>query len=312
VLNHALFKGLLFLAAGSVARASGIRNIERLGGLARAMPRTAAAFLLGSLAICGLPPLNGFASEWLLYLGAFRGLGFPQWLSSLVVLGSLALIGALALACFTKAIGAVFLGEPRTPEALQAVESGISMTAAMAVLAGSCILLGVAPMVMAQPLDRVLAEMGSGGTVLPQLSELASLLPLSLLALAIAVLALVLWRWAGRISALDRVPTWDCGYAEPTPRMQYTASSFADGILGWFAWILRPEIRSARIRGLFPAATSFHSQLPDLVLDRGLDPGLKGGARLLGGLRFLQAGHLSVYLLYVLLTLLTLLVWMVL
>jgi hydrogenase-4 component B len=312
VLNHALFKGLLFLAAGAVVKVSGTRNIERLGGLARLMPRTAAAFLLGSWAICGLPPLNGFASEWVLYLGAFRGLGLPHWGSALVILAALALIGALALACFAKAFGAVFLGEPRTQKAAAATEVDAAMTGAMGILAGGCILLGLAPLIMALPLDRVLIEVCPGGPALPRLSELIPLLPLSIIALVIAVLAFFLWRWVGRTpSEEDRLPTWDCGYAQPTPRMQYTASSFADMVFSWFSWLLLPIVRTARIKGFFPFASSFHSQLPDLVLDRGLEPGLKGTARLLGALRFLQAGHLSVYLLYVLLTLLTLLVWMV-
>ena len=310
VLNHALFKGLLFFAAGSVAKAAGSRDIERMGGLARTMPRTAAAFLLGSWAICGLPPLNGFASEWLLYLGAFRGLGLTPWMSSLGILAALALIGALALACFAKAYGAVFLGEPRTDPAASARESGVAMTGAMAILGGGCVVLGLAPALMARPLDRVLAELG-GGTALPRLAATAALVPLSALALLVAVLAFLLWRWVGRTPGPQPVPTWDCGYAAPTPRMQYTASSFADGILGWCSWLLLPNVRAARIRGFFPAGSSFHSQLPDLILDRGLDPGLQGAARILGALRFLQAGHLSVYLLYVLLTLLTLLVWMV-
>lgn len=310
VLNHALFKGLLFFAAGSLVKASGTRDIERLGGLARTMPRTAAAFLLGSWAICGLPPLNGFASEWLLYLGAFRGLGLAPWMSSLGILAALALIGALALACFAKAFGTVFLGQPRSAEAAGTRESGGAMTGAMAILGGGCLLLGLAPALLARPLDRVLAELG-GGVPLPRLAATAALLPLSVLALLVAVLALLLWRWVDLPTRQPRVPTWDCGYAEPTARMQYTASSFADGILGWCSWLLLPVVRVARIRGFFPSGSSFHSQLPDLVLDRGLDPGLQGAARIVGALRFLQAGHLSVYLLYVLLTLLTLLVWMV-
>ncbi|MBL0313943.1 MAG: hypothetical protein IPP78_14835 [Holophagaceae bacterium] len=108
VLNHSLFKGLLFLAAGSVVHATGTRDLERMGGLGRLMPKTSAAFLVGAWAICGLPPLNGFVSEWLIYLGAFRGLVMTRWWFSLITLGALAVIGALALACFTKAYGVVF------------------------------------------------------------------------------------------------------------------------------------------------------------------------------------------------------------
>ena len=132
VLNHSLFKGLLFLAAGSVVHAVGLRDLERMGGLGRRMPWTSAAFLVGSWAICGLPPLNGFVSEWLIYLGSFRALGFFQWPWSLVVLTALALIGALAMACFAKAYGAVFQGSPRTEAAGAAHESPRSMLVPMA------------------------------------------------------------------------------------------------------------------------------------------------------------------------------------
>jgi hydrogenase-4 component B len=226
-------------------------------------------------------------------------------------LAALALIGALALACFAKAAGAVFLGEPRTPAAAAAVEAPASMRAAMGILAGACALLGLAPVLLARPLDRVLAELAGAGPALPRVADLASLLPLSLLALAAAGLGAGLWRWSRGSRPGGRVPTWDCGYAAPTARMQYTASSFAEGLLRWLGWLLRPEIRKPRIKGLFPGASSLHTRFPDLVLERGLEPGLDGASRLLGGFRFLQAGHLPVYLLYVLLTLLALLLWMV-
>ena len=120
VLNHSLFKGLLFLGAGSVVHATGSRDLERMGGLAKAMPFTAGAFLAGSWAICGLPPLNGFISEWLIYLAAFRGLSFPRGAWAGLAMAALALIGTLAAACFAKVFGVVFLGEPRSAEAAAA------------------------------------------------------------------------------------------------------------------------------------------------------------------------------------------------
>ena len=116
--NHGLFKALLFLSAGSLIHATGTRSIDRLGGLARAMPRTALAFLVGAVAICGLPPLNGFVSEYLLYVGFLQtvaGAGDDTWLAGAFGAPALALIGALAVACFAKVFGAVFLGVPRSP-----------------------------------------------------------------------------------------------------------------------------------------------------------------------------------------------------
>ena len=130
VLNHALFKGLLFLGAGAVIHATGTRDIDHLGGLIRRMPWTAAMFLTGSVAICGLPPLNGFVSEFLIYVGAFAGIGLPGisvW--GAATIAGLAMIGGLAAACFTKAFGIVFLGEPRNDQARHGHEVGWAMRA---------------------------------------------------------------------------------------------------------------------------------------------------------------------------------------
>lgn len=310
-LNHSLFKGLLFLAAGSVVHATGTRDLERMGGLGRSMPRTAAAFLAGAWAICGLPPLNGFVSEWLIYLAAFRGLAQARWGFSLITLGALSIIGALALACFAKAYGIVFQGEPRSEEAAQARESPPAMLAPMGLLAAACVGLGLAPAVIAGPLNRVLSLLAGEAQPLPALGSLAGLSWLSFLAIPLLVLGFILWKWAAPEPQPRRQPTWGCGYAAPNARMQYTASSFSDGLVQGMSWILWPKTVGGRVRGFFPFPRRFETHLPDPVLDRVAGPGLSGSAFLLSGLRFLQAGHMSIYLLYVLLTLLVLLVWMV-
>ena len=148
VVNHAMFKGLLFLGAGAVLHATGTREIDRLGGLAKRMPWVAGAVMVGAVAISGLPPLNGFVGEFLIYLGALRGetsLG-PAWaVPSLMVLAALALIGGLAAVCFTKVVGIAFLGEPRTEQAAAAHPPGLLMTLPMIVLAVGCFLVGHRP-----------------------------------------------------------------------------------------------------------------------------------------------------------------------
>ena len=159
VCNHALFKSLLFFSAGSVIHAVHTRQIDQLGGLAKAMPRTALFFLIGALAICGLPPLNGLVSELFLYLGLFRTLGASSaggvsWAGAAFAAPALALIGALALACFVKAFGAVFLGTPRTERAEAVHESGPLMLGPMTILAACCLLIGLAPLLTAPLLDR--------------------------------------------------------------------------------------------------------------------------------------------------------------
>ncbi len=311
VLNHSLFKGLLFLAAGSVVHATGTRDLERMGGLGRLMPKTAAAFLVGAWAICGLPPLNGFVSEWLIYLAAFRGLALSRWGFPLITLGALAVIGALALACFAKAYGVVFQGQPRSDQAAQAAESPSTMLVPMGILALACAAIGLAPVLSAAPLDHVLSMLAGNGQHLPTLGSLAGLPWLSFLAIPLLLLGFILWKWAAPKPYAKEQPTWGCGYTAPNARMQYTASSFADGLVQGMSWVLWPKVLGGRVRGFFPFPRRFESHLLDPVLDRIADPGLRGTAFLLSGLRFLQAGHLSIYLAYVLLTLLMLLVWMV-
>ena len=310
VLNHSLFKGLLFLGAGSVLHATGSRDLERMGGLAKGMPFTAGAFLAGSWAICGLPPLNGFVSEWLIYMAAFRGLAFARSSWSVLSLAALAMIGALAAACFAKVFGVVFLGQPRSPEAAAAQEPPRSMRAPMGVLAGACMAIGVAPALLAPALTRAVAATGLAGPA--DLGGLAHLATLTWVALPLLACAGLLWAWS-RHGARPRagLPTWDCGYAAPVPRIQYTASSFADGLVSAMRLVLWPQVRWRRVLGLFPAQRGYSSHVPDPVLDRVAGPGLDLTARALSVLRFFQSGQLPLYLLYILLTLVALLVWMV-
>jgi hydrogenase-4 component B len=314
VLNHSLFKGLLFLGAGSVVHATGTRDLERLGGLARRLPVTAAAFLAGSWAICGLPPMNGFISEWLIYLAAFRGLAQAHSVWSVLALAALAMIGALAAACFAKVYGVVFLGSPRSPEAARAAEPPASMRGPMLALGGACLAIGALPILLAPALGRAAAAMvGQPIPVsLAQMAHLGTLTALALPLLAGAAL-LLLWsrRWAGGHKAAGGPPTWDCGYAAESPRIQYTASSFADGLVGALRFVLWPREHRVRLRALFPPSRGYHSHVPDPVLDRFAAPGLGLAARGLGLLRVFQSGQLPLYLLYVLITLVALLLWMV-
>ncbi len=310
VLNHSLFKGLLFLGAGSVLHATGTRNLERMGGLARTMPLTAGTFLVGSWAICGLPPLNGFVSEWMIYLAAFQGVLRTPSAWSVLSLAALALIGTLAAACFAKVFGGAFLGTPRSPEAAAALEPPPSMGVPMGILAFACIAIGLAPALMAPALDRAISALILPGTA--GIRELAHLPLLTILALPLLGIAALLLAWS-RKSASPRaeLPTWDCGYSAPLPRAQYTASSFAQGLVSGLRAVLWPQIHWPRVQGLFPFWGRFQSHVPDPILDRLASPGLGLLARGLALLRFFQSGQLQVYLLYILLTLFALLVWMV-
>ncbi len=314
VWNHGLFKGLLFLSAGSVLHATGTREIDRLGGLWRQMPRTGLAFLVGAVAICGLPPLNGLVSELLVYLGLFRigAAGSGAWLAGALAAPALALVGALAVACFVKVFGAVFLGQPRSPAADRAHEAGPAMLVPMAVLAAGCFFIGLAALLVAPVLDAaVVAWIGAPGA--PALASIAPLAWLSLTSAALlAALALTgAWLAARARSARSALPvgTWDCGYAAPAARMQYTASSFAEMIIRLLGGALRPAVHPPHLDGPFPGPARFHSHLPDTVLDRAVVPGFSLAGRAFSRLRVIQGGNTHLYLLYILAALLALLLW---
>ena len=179
VWNHALFKALLFLSAGSVIHATHTREIDHLGGLGRKMPWTAGLFLIGAVAICGLPPLNGFISEFFLYLGFFstvRETVAPVYGAAAFAAPILALIGALAVACFVKVFTTIFLGTPRSTHSDHASESKLAIIAPMVVLAACCLIIGLAPQGLPLILDRsVRAWAPEIGERLPLLSDVAPL-----------------------------------------------------------------------------------------------------------------------------------------
>jgi hydrogenase-4 component B len=316
VWNHGLFKSLLFLSAGAVIHATRTRELDALGGLGRAMPCTALCFAVGAVAICGLPPLNGFVSELLIYLGLFRSLGIDGgggWGGAAFAAPALALIGGLAVACFVKAFGTVFLGQPRSAHALHAHEPGISMVGPMFALGACCLGIGLAPWLVTPLLEsaiRVCAPEGAGG--LPSLAMLAPLgwVGATGLWLCIVLLLAGLLLVRGiRHGAVAFAGTWDCGYAAPSPTMQYTSSSFAQMLVGLFAWVLRPHTQGPGAAGLFPSREQFVSHVPDLVLDGVLRPLFRLGVRMAAAMRYFQAGNVQAYLFYIVVFLMILLLW---
>jgi hydrogenase-4 component B len=319
VWNHGLFKALLFLGAGAVIHATGERALDRLGGLAKRLPATSALFLVGAVAICGLPPLNGFVSEWLIYVGAFHTAGAqspaPLALAGLVV-PALALTGALAVACFVKVFGVVFLGEPRTPAAATAHEPGASMLVPMFVLGAACAAIGVVPWAVAGPLEAAAGVVlgPSAAAALPAggLAAAAGLDTLSLVAAALLIglgFAWLLWGRRRAPAGVAEAVTWDCGYAAPTARMQYTATSFARTLVDLFGWALRPERHGPGPMPVFPTAAGFVVHARDFMLDGLLRPAWEAAGRAVERIRVLQRGPVQLYVLYVLVAVIVLLVW---
>ena len=224
VWNHALFKSLLFFCAGSVIHSVHTREIDHLGGLAKSMPWTSLCFVIGSVAICGLPPLNGFVSEFLVYVGLFRTLavGAESTFGGLAFAApALALIGALAVACFVKVYGTVFLGTPRSAHAHHAHEAPMSMLGPMGMLVACCFLIGLAPLITAPVLGKAISawapNLKEPGSRLVALAPLGSITTMGLLLVTAAALAsAALW------SRIVRAPsssgaTWGCGYLAPGP-----------------------------------------------------------------------------------------------
>jgi NADH:ubiquinone oxidoreductase subunit 5 (subunit L)/multisubunit Na+/H+ antiporter MnhA subunit len=309
--NHALFKSVLFLGAGAVSHATGTRNIEELGGLARQMPLLALTFVIGAAAIIGVPPLNGFVSEWLVFRG-LMGAGIAGGAVRIAVLAVplLALAGGLALACFAKVVGVMFLGTPRSDRTQGTGEAGAGLLAPAAALAAACVLLGLLPTLVLPALLRV------GALVAAQPADTSAVTLAGVMqdagrvslfaALVVATLAVL---WAGRALMLRRRivrrgPTWACAFEPVTPRMQYTASSFATPLLHVFG----------RLTGVhtFRGATVLHTVASDPVLEGALAPIWRRARDQALRLRAIQHGRLRLYLLYVVVTLLLVLGYVVL
>jgi hydrogenase-4 component B len=318
VWNHSLFKSLLFFAAGAILQGTHTREIDRLGGLGKRMPRVMRLFLVGAVAICGLPPLNGFVSEWLLYLGLFRtldgapGTTFP---AAALAVGALAMIGALAVACFVKLFGTVFLGSPRTAAAVhpEARDPGICMTLPMGLLAAGCLGLGLLPMaalpMLAAAVRAWVPMPGLAAATATADGALAWIAALGLALVALVVVVAVAWRLLPRARQCRGAVTWDCGYARPTARMQYTGSSFGQGLVGMFAFLLWPRRDPPALATPFSRETSFRSLVPDAVLDRLVLPCGRLLGRHVPRLHLLQQGQTQLYALYILVMVIVLLLW---
>ena len=304
VWNHGLFKPLLFFGAGAVMHSTGTRDMERLGGLAKRMPALAAIFLVGCVAICALPPLNGFASEWLLYLGFFRSLGSPSPVAATSAV-ALAMIGALAVACFVRLYFTVFLGLPRSGAGEKAQDPGARMIVPMAVLALGCAAVGLFPSLAVPVLEGAVRAWASvagtpdAGLALAQVAPLGWISVMGLALVALCVVVYLAMRGSFRRAAKGR-PTWDCGYARPAPRMQYTASSLGRSIAALFAPIPAPKGQRISVKGHFPELARFEGPRPDAFLERITLPATTAIDRFLPRFHLLQRGQTHLYLLYVL------------
>lgn len=306
VWNHSLFKSLLFFASGAVVHATGTRRMDLMGGLARSMPVTALVTLVGAVALAGLPPLNGFLGELVLYMGLARsatGIGWPA-----LAMPALAMTGALAVVAMVKVYGGAFLGEARQP--MKPHDPPLAMRATMGILAAACIVVVPAAVTLGPALDRV--TLAFAFRPIPSLATLVPLGNVTMLLLAAAALAGGVIYWArrsrrGAASPQGTAGTWACGYAMPSPRIQYTPTSFSELVMGLFRGFLSLREFRPTLQGVFPRRSLFAFAVRDPVLDRAAVPVIGVIERSATWLRLTQQGNVQVYVLYIVLALLGLL-----
>ena len=327
LVNHAIFKGLLFLCAGSVYKATGTRDIEKLGGLIKKMPQTAVYFLIGAMAISTLPPLNGFVSEWLtlqaFFLGAFNVTGGSKLFLS-VCAAMLALTSVLAAACFVKAFGVTFLAKPRSHYAESAKEVALSMRIGMLILAVLIVIFGLAAALVIKLLAKVsgsalgidISSMRfslNNFTLTPQIAK-NIYLSTPLLALWLIILGItgfVIYRIFGRGKSVI-YKTWDCGYYKLDSRNEYTATAFSKPFRVAFSFFLLPYRKTQKIRESFYHIKSFSYETHTTKVFKKYiyDPVLAMVFKTAKSMRRIQPGSIHLYLGYIFITLLLLIIFM--
>ncbi|HNB27829.1 MAG TPA: hydrogenase 4 subunit B, partial [Alphaproteobacteria bacterium] len=300
VFNHALFKSLLFLGAGAVLSATGLRDLEQMGGLIHRMKGTAFYMLVGAVAIAALPPLNGFASEWLMFQAVLISPDLPQWGLKVMVPTAgamMALAAALVAACFVKVYGVAFLGRPRSDAVAAAREVDRFSRAAMALLAALCLLAGILPGFVMDAIQPAVQALLGGGLPSQAAQPWLSIVPVAearssyngllvfvFMLLSASLVALLIHRLAQR--RLRRGPAWDCGFPDPSPQTQYGAASFAQPLRRVFGTLLfraREQVEMPPPGDTGPAR--FRVEMRDLIWDICYAP--------IGGLVDAVAGRLN-------------------
>lgn len=303
ILNHAVFKELLFLAAGSVYIRTHTRDIENLGALIKSMPGTAVLFLIGSVAICALPPLNGFISEFLIYMGMFRGLlvnNFFVFIVMLFGIASLALVGTMAILCFTKVFSVVFLGLPRSDASSNVTsDNSLSMILPMGFLSVLVVLIGIFSLfafaLVCKPVSMFISI--EQYNIMPVLSSMIFITMYALLFfIVLAVISVLKIKFTkNKVSIQD---TWGCGYNRANNHMQYTASSYASPLLSMLTPLFKKIFDVEKPRKLFPESSHFNMQIEDIEEAYIINPLVKYDEWFLSKFETLQSGNIQVYIKY--------------
>ncbi len=307
MLNHSLFKSLLFYSAGSVYQQTGTLDVEKLGGLIKKMPHTAGLFLIAALAICGLPPLNGFISEFLIFSGLFAGLKSDSFSFSLFILTAIAAlvtIGGLAIICFTKAFGVVFLGTERERFHTEPKEVPFLMLFPKYMVAFMIVSIGIFPQfflwLLKNPVSLFVPNIlnNSNGYFINQVAILSKIGMIGILILSLIFIVYGIKKYFEKTKVVTVSSTWGCGYVVPNPKMQYTASSFVKTYSNLIEPILSMHKSDVVLDQVFPGQKEYSSHNYDKLEFYLIDKNLKWLRKILLKLNFLQNGHIHFYILY--------------
>lgn len=305
ILNHAIFKPLLFFGAGSIYKQTHTRNVELLGGLIKKMPYSSLLFIIGSAAICGLPPFNGFISEILIYAGMVFGLANAEniavFLSMIISLASLALIGTMAILCFTKVSGVMLLGNPRSEHSENvSSDSEKVMIIPMFILAVFTLLIGFFPQYAVLTVINPVLEIAGNDAFLPIIGSMAGLLKilsmLFFIFLGIFLIIACLRFFAGRKYRVHN--TWGCGYDRGNERMQYTASSYADLFVSTLKPLFKRISHIKKPKELFPKEAYYEMEIEDLEEAYIVKPLIKLDEKFLSKFERIQNGNMQQYILF--------------
>jgi NADH:ubiquinone oxidoreductase subunit 5 (subunit L)/multisubunit Na+/H+ antiporter MnhA subunit len=305
-LNHSLYKSLLFFTAGNVYMKTHTRNMELLGGLIRYMPHTAILFLIGCLAIGGMPPLNGFISKFLIYSGFIET--FKQHnlaLSALMIICTaiLSMAGGVSMLTFTKAFGTIFLGEPRSEIIHPQHEVQLLMRLPLYLIVGVMFLIGIFPGLILTPLFNIIQSLAPGITMDP-LTGTGNIMiwigRASLILIGFIVLIYFLRSLVFKNKIVETGPTWGCGYAEPKPSMQYTGKSFSKSLAKLFGFITieNKKYKELKTISIFPSARTYTSYYLEFFETRVFDPLIKQFLRIFNLFTFIHNGKIQLYVLY--------------
>jgi formate hydrogenlyase subunit 3/multisubunit Na+/H+ antiporter MnhD subunit len=304
VLNHSLFKGLMFLTAGSVYLKTHTRNIEFLGGLIKKMPYTGLMFILGSVAISGLPPFNGFISEILIYAGMLLGIPASEislFIVLIISIAALALAGTMAMLCFSKATGITFLGEPRTEIATNVTSDvGIAMLLPMGILAFLSLMIGLFPQyfinLVLMP-TMMFIDINMMDNMFYSVVSLTQHLSWCFFIFLLILLSAVILRLIINRKSKEYV-TWGCGYDRPNAHMQYTPSSFDNLFVSTLKPLFKRISHIKKPKDLFPNDAYFELEIEDIEEAYIVEPIIKMDEKILSKFERIQNGNMQQYILF--------------